>query len=209
MLNTEQKYIKTETIPGILLKTGSGALLYTRCCGKTRCPPRDKGQHLIIPPNGGPQFAGHSGDLLLRRGVFFVNCAESLPQLLYRRRRRVGFHEELVARELTLTMTQATCARGVQVTATKVRGVRIMMNFTTRGNGTAEMEVLADVPSTEQMVQWRRTNQRMQDREEREAIRKRCAPPTRTLDFCDGNLSTGYGPVPDVRIRRDTRCGAN
>ena len=84
-----------------------------------------------------------------------------------------------------------------------------MMNFTTRGNGTAEMEVLADVPSTEQMVQWRRTNQRMQDREERGAIRQRCAPPTRKLDFCDSNRSTGYGPVPDVRIRRDTWCGPN
>ena len=82
-------------------------------------------------------------------------------------------------------------------------------DFPTRGNGTAEIEVLAGVPPTEQMFQWKQTNQRMQDLEERGAIRQRCAPPTRTLDFCYGNLSTGYGPVPDVRIRRDTWCGPN
>ena len=98
MLIIEPKCIRIETIPGIILKTGSGALPYTRRRRQTRCPPRDKRLHLIIPPDGGPKFAGHSGDLLLRRGVFFVNCAESLPQLLYRRRRRVGFYEELLAR---------------------------------------------------------------------------------------------------------------
>ena len=49
----------------------------------------------------------------------------------------------------------------------------------------------------------------MQDREERGAIRQSYAPPTRKLDFCDSNRSTGYGPVPDVRIRRDTWCGPN
>ena len=88
-------------------------------------------------------------------------------------------------------------------------GGEVHGDFPTRGNRTAEIEVLAGVPPTEQMFQWKQTNQRMQDREERGAIRQRCAPPTRTLDFCYGNLSTGYGPVPDVRIRRDTRCGVN
>ena len=34
-------------------------------------------------------------------------------------------------------------------------------------------------------------------------------PPPRTLHYCDGYLCTGYSPVPDVIIRRDTRSGAN
>ena len=40
--------------------------------------------------NDGFPVAGHTADFLLRRGEFFVDRAEFLPQLVYRRRRRVG-----------------------------------------------------------------------------------------------------------------------
>ena len=52
-------------------------------------------------------------------------------------------------------------------------------------------------------------NKRLQNCEERGATWHRCAPPPRTLHYCDGCLCTGYSPVPNVHIRRDTRPGAN
>ena len=48
----------------------------------------------------------------------------------------------------------------------------------------------------------------MQKRQERGVTWHRCAPPTRTIRFCYRYLCTGYSPVPDVLIRRDTRSGA-
>ena len=37
----------------------------------------------------------------------------------------------------------------------------------------------------------------------------RVAPPRRTLDCSDGDVCTGYGPVPDVRIGQGKWGGVN
>ena len=50
-------------------------------------------------------------------------------------------------------------------------------DFSTRGDGTAEVELLVSVTSTEQPFEWRQTNKRLQDREGRGTTKQHCAPP--------------------------------
>ena len=63
--------------------------------------------HLI----GGLPVVGHSGVLLLRRGELFVDRAEFLPQLVYRRRGRAGFAGSLYLAKKRWQMTHAIRAR--------------------------------------------------------------------------------------------------
>ena len=48
--------------------------------------------------NAGLPVAGHTADFFLRRGELFVDRAEFLPQLEYRRRRRAGLAGSLIQR---------------------------------------------------------------------------------------------------------------